>query len=572
MPRTFYTIDDLYTFCKSNNFTNFSSKEHGAPLIIQSVETFESTDNSKDGLLDVKLKACHVGVNRNGSSISEEVMSTHMGSFKGRPILGTIFKADTGEYEFHAHDMTIDKDGNLEHIEQPVGVISELKEPYLEYDKENDKTYLMVEGHIFEDYSKAAEILQRHKTCRCSVEIAVEDMSYNADEDYLSIDAFSFRGVTILGYEQDGETEVLEGMEGSRITIDSFSVENNSMFNASCQEKLIETLEKLNTTLSMFTINNNNQEEVSEKMDYFNELLTKYNVTIEDITFDYENMTNEELDAKFAELFDGESDAGSDAGEGSEVSTEDGEDGTDEGVETIGADDENSESGSDDNENEDEEENVDDSVPGAKPKKKDDYSADNSEKCVIKCEISHDDIRSALYSLLGAESEDGYYYTWIVEVYDSKFIYEDYNDYKFYRRGYSVDGDNVSLGEDAVEVFSEWLSKEEKDALDTLKADYAALKAFKDNFDATAEKAAKDEVFAREQFAVLANNDEFKQLKADAEKFSVNEIETKVKCIYADFMAENQNFSVNTSSGKLGLLNPNAKPKKSRKTYGNLFD
>ena len=153
--RTFYTVDDLYKFCKENNFSKFSSKEHGnKPLVLQSIESFEA-DNSHDGLLDVKLKACHVGVNRNQSSISEDTMQKHMSSFKGRPILGSIFKADTGEYEFHSHDMEIDEEGNVEYIEQPVGVISQVKEPYLEYDKENDKTYLMVEGHIFEDYSKA---------------------------------------------------------------------------------------------------------------------------------------------------------------------------------------------------------------------------------------------------------------------------------------------------------------------------------------------------------------------------------------------------------------------------------
>ena len=188
-----------------------------------------------------------------------------MSSFKGRPILGSIFKADTGEYEFHSHDMEIDEEGNVEYIEQPVGVISQVKEPYLEYDKENDKTYLMVEGHIFEDYSKAAEILQRHKTCKCSVEIAVDEMNWNADENYLSIDSFTFRGVTVLGYEQDGKTAIEEGMKGSKITIEDFS-EKNSMFTQDCQNKLLDTLEKLNTTLSAFQNKDYEQKGVKEEM------------------------------------------------------------------------------------------------------------------------------------------------------------------------------------------------------------------------------------------------------------------------------------------------------------------
>lgn len=548
MPKKFYTIDDLKLFCKTNNFANFSSKQYGAPLIIHSIETFESTDTSRDGLLDVKLKSCHIDKNRNGSGISETVMNENKSSFKGRPILGSIFKADTGEYEFHSHDMSIDEDGNLEYIEQPIGVISQLKEPYLEYDKEQDKTYLMVEGHIFEDYSKAAEILQRRKTCRCSVEIAVEEMSYNAGEDYLSIDKFSFRGVTILGYEQDGETVIQEGMEGSRITIDDFSAENNSLFSANCQEKLIETLEKLNETLSMFTINNTNQEEVSEEMSHFEELLEKYGVERDAIDFEVEGLNDNELDAAFEEHF-GETEVVEATEEVVEEEFE--EVSTEELTEETEEEEEPSEEDNDDEET-------------------------TESNFVISYELSHDDIRGAIYSLLGAESEDGYYYSWIVEVYDNKFIYQDYTTGSFYRRGYSIDGENVSLGDDAIEVFSEWLSKEEKDALEILKADYAVLKAFKESYDSSILKAQKDEVFAREQFSVLVDNEQFKQLKADADNFSVEEIETKVKCIYADFMAENGNFSskklMKNSMSKIGVADVNAKPHKERKAYGNLFD
>ena len=74
---------------------------------------------------------------------------------------------------------------------------------------------------------------------------------------------------------------------------------------------------------------------------------------------------------------------------------------------------------------------------------------------MLKYELSHDDIRSALYGLLGAESDEDYYYTWILEVFDDKFIYQDCMEGKFYRQDYSKDGDNVALGENKVEVFNE---------------------------------------------------------------------------------------------------------------------
>ena len=266
MARKFYTLDDLYNFCRENRFESFSADKQGTPLIVQSFGTFEADNKNSDGLMAVKLKSCHTGKNRNKSGITDDNMNKYKHTFKGRPILGAIYKTDTGEYEFRAHDMEVIDDGeDIEYIEQPIGVISQTEEPYLEYDKQEDKNYLMVSGTIFSDYSRAADILERRRTCKCSVEIAVEELSYNCDEDYLSIDKFRFSGVTILGYEQDGVTEIQEGMKGSKITIDDFSEKKNSMFSVECQDKLIETLEKLNMTLESFN-NKTHSEKGGEKV------------------------------------------------------------------------------------------------------------------------------------------------------------------------------------------------------------------------------------------------------------------------------------------------------------------
>lgn len=555
MPRKFYTIDDLKQFCKTNNFSNFSARQHGAPLIIHSIETFESADNSKDGLLDVKLKSCHIDKNRNGSGIAEDVMNENKASFKGRPILASIIKTDKGTYEFHSHDVSVDEDGNWEYIEQPVGVISQLKEPYLEYDKENDKTYLMVEGHIFEDYSKASEILQRHKTCRCSVEIAVEEMSYNANEDYLSIDKFSFRGVTILGYEQDGETEVLEGMEGSKITIDNFSEANNSMFNANCQEKLIETLEKLNKTLSMFTINNNiNQEEVSNKMGHFEELLEKYGVERDAIDFDFEGLNDEELDAIFEEHF-GETEVVEETAE--ETTEEEFEEGSAEEL----AEEETSE----------EEVVVEESLS-----EEDDTSTEEFEleDVVINFKISHEDVRYGIQNLLNAMNGDAHYYV-AHSVYDGYFYYEDWMSNDAFKQNYKMRKDVISFSGDPVPVYREFVTQEEKDELESMRKNYAMLKEFKDNYDAAELKAKKDEIFGREEFAILSTNENYVALKNDMDNFTVEEIESKVKQIFADHVISNGQFALNkgeveNKTNKIGF-NFAEKSKKAQ-AYAGLFD
>ena len=545
MVRKFYTLDDLYNFCKENRFESFSAEKQGAPLVVQSFGTFEADDKNSDGLMAVKLKSCHTGKNRNKSGITDDNMNKYKHTFKGRPILGAIYKTDTGEYEFRAHDMKITDDGDdIEYIEQPIGVISQTEEPYLEFDEKEDKNYLMVSGTIFSDYSKAAEILERRRTCKCSVEIAVEELSYNCDEDYLSIDKFRFSGVTILGYEQDGVTEIQEGMKGSKITIDDFSVKKNSMFSADCQEKLIETLEKLNITLESFNNKNQNSEKGGEKvMNKFEELLAKYGKTADEVAFEYENLSDEELEVAFKEAFEEVEEETETIVEETVVEEEIEETIVEESAEEVV-----------------EEVVIEESVEEV------------AEKFVLKYELSHDDIRSALYSLLATESEDGYYYTWIIEVYDDKFIYQDYMEDKFYRRDYSKDGENVTLGENKVEVFNEWLSQAEKDALDALKADYATLKEFKNNYDATEIKAQKDSIFAREAYSVLADDEAFKTLVADAEKFSVEEVEAKAKAIFADHVIKTGEFSANKEENKTKTLGFNFNKKESKKgPYGNLF-
>lgn len=557
--RKFYTIDDLYDFCKTNNFAKFSSKEHNGPLVIQSIETFKVNDNSKNGLLPVQLMSCHIGRNRNNSGISEDVMKKNMNSFKGRPILGAIYKTDTGEYEFRSHDIAIDEDGELEYVEQPVGVISEIEEPYLEYNKDEDKTYLMVSGNIFEDYSHAAEILQRRKTCKCSVEIAIDEMSWNADEDYLSIDAFTFRGVTILGYEQDGVTQIEEGMKGSKITIDSFNENNNSMFNLdeSIQIKLLEALDNLNKKLSEFSIENQ-KEGVKEEMNHFEELLEKYGVTVEEIDFEYENLTDEELDSAFSTKFD--DDGGDDAGDDAGGDAGDGE-GDNDGVEP-------------DADPEPEVDPVDDPTPsdeGAvddeKPSKRQ-YAVTEDGTVTLTWEISHEDIRDGIYALLATEND---FWPWIVEVFDNDFIYQDYEENKFFKRSYSVDGDNVSLGEEKVEVFSEWLTQAEKDAIASLKSDYAALKEFKDQYDAAEIKAQKDEVFGCAEYDDIRESDDFKKLVESSAEFSVDEIKVKCDLLFAAHMKQVGNFAKKPEKqSKLGF-NFNAKPAK-KSAYGKLFD
>ena len=536
MSKQILTLDSLYKFFVDQNQTiSFSSKDAGQPIVVKTGGYFSEEDSDMPGMLKLKLKTCHINTNRNGSHISQENMERAMPTLKYRPILAYIHELEDGTKDFYAHNMEIieneDGESEINYIEKQVGCYT-ADEPWLEYDKEYDKTYVMAYAVIPEGYTETADIIRRKKGTKVSCELVINELSYNAKEKYLDLTDFYFGGCTLLGVDEDGN-EIGEGMLGARADISDFCCKEPVF---TYQDKLIETLEKLNFTLESF----NNKSKESQKggeevMNKFEELLAQYGKTIEEVTFEYENLSDEELEVAFKEAFE-------------EVS-EDVEPVTEEPVAEEPA-----------------EPATEDGEPDGNPA--------SEEKFVVKYELSHDDIRSALYNLLDAVSESGYSYAWIAEVYDNKFIYCDYNEGKFYRQSYTRDGDNVSLEDNKVEVFSEWLSKEEKDALDALKADYAKLKAFKDNYDAAEIKSQKDAIFAREEYGCIAENEEFKTLVSEAEKFSVEEIESKVKAIFADHVISTGTFSVKIEeTNKHNTLALNFNKKETKKSpYGNLFN
>lgn len=295
-------------------------------------------------------------------------------------------------------------------------------------------------------------------------------------------------------------------------------------------------------------------------MNKFEELLAKYGKTADEVTFEYENLSDEELEVAFKEAFE-ETTEETEIVEETVVA---------EVVEELVV-----EEATEEVVEETEEVVVEESLAETVEEPFEEVVEQPEEKFVLKYELSHDDIRSALYSLLGATSEDGFYYVWILEVYDDKFIYCDAMEDRYYRQDYSRDGENVSLGENKVEVFNEWLSKAEKDALDALKADYVALKEFKSNYDESVVKAQKTEILDKAEYECLADNAEFAQLRTDMDKYSVEEISTKADLLFAAHMKSAMEFSAQDDGKKkpqvLGFSVGEKKEKK-KKAYGNLFD
>ena len=563
MAKQILTLDSLYKFFVEQNQTvNFSSKDSGQPIVVRTGGHFSAEDSDMPGMLKLKLKTCHIDTNRNGSHISKENMERAMPTLKYRPILAYIHELEDGTKDFYAHNMEIveneDGESEINYIEKQVGCYT-ADEPWLEYDKEYDKTYVMAYAVIPEGYTEAADIIRRKNGTKVSCELVINELSYNAKEKYLDLTDFYFGGCTLLGVDENGN-EIGEGMLGSRADISDFCYKEPVF---AYQDKLIETLEKLNFTLESFNNKSTESQKGGEEvMNKFEELLAQYGKTIDEVTFEYENLSDEELEVAFKEAFED-----ADNGDGEPAADDDAsgevDDDEDDGTTDDNGDEDNDGEGTGDG---------DDSDGG-----------EGEEKFTktFTVELSHDDIRYALYNLISVYDEEDNDCYGIRSVYDNYFIMYGWCSGKLYKVGYSVDGENVSLEGERQEVFEMILTESEKLAIEKMREDYAALetqynelKAFKDNYDAAEIKSQKDAIFAKKEYECLAENVEFKALVTDADKFSVEEIESKAKAIFADHVISTGTFSANIEeTKKTKTLGLNFNKKETKKSpYGNLFN
>ena len=551
MAKQILTLDNLYQFfVEQNTNVNFNSKETHSPIVVTTNGFFETNETDMPGMLKLELKVCHTQTNRNGSHISTENMEKAMPTLKYRPILAYIHALEDGTKDFFAHNMEFveNEDGETEvvYIEKQVGCFT-ADDPWLQYDKNKDKTYVHAYAVIPEGYTEAADIIRRKNGTKVSCELVIDELSYNAKEKYLDLTSFYFGGCTLLGVDEEGN-EIGEGMLGSRADISDFCHKEPTY---TYQDKMIEVLEKLNITLSNFNINTTQKGGNAMK---FEELLAKYGKTADEVTFEIEGLSDEELEAKFAEVFNSEND------------TDDNE--------VDNANIEHSVDGDDESNGEDEGE-VDVDT---------DMDTDNVEPSTFTktftVELSHEDTRYALYNLISKyDEEDNDWYS-IRSVYDNYFYMQGWINNKLYKLGYTIDGENVSLEGERQEMFEIIVSESEKLAIDKMREDYAALeskynelKTFKDNYDAEVLKTQKDAILSKDVYSVLSDNEAFKTLVKDADQFSVEEVEAKAKAIFADHVIATGTFSINTGNTNVARsisVNLN-KPEVKSGPYGNLF-
>lgn len=536
MNKKLLTLEDLYSFySQKKKSMTFSADKSGYNIAVQSLATFELNDDLSEGLLYGKIRAFHDLTNNNKSHIETDVLEEKMMSIKDRPVMADIVDTDETDEDgnpikdFSGHTMYYDEAlDKMIYKEIPIGHFIHPESIHLEYDEEYDRNFVCADVVVYEEYTAACDILRRRKTVDCSVELCIRKMHWDNTDKTLHLDDFYVQGTTLLG------SHTLPGMSGSKLSIKDFSEENNSIFSSISEDehsKLIETLDNLNKTLSSLNINSKTNPTVEKfekggnteiNMTKFEELLEKYNKTVEDITFEYKGLSDEELEEVFSTTF-GESEPTPDTVlTESDKSNDDTDDDTDDSTTDEPDNTDNTDDTSDDND-----------------KDKDTYSKT--------FELSHEDVRSALYQLLAPIEETLNEYYWIMSVYDDYFIYESCCG-NYYKQAYTKENDIIAFDGERQEVFAEFVTADEKAELENMRANYSSISEKLARYEEAEEIADKMTVFEDQAYSKYLETDEFKKLMnvENVKKFTKDELVEKADAALGKVVKTTKTFSMNT--------------------------
>lgn len=554
------TYEQLLKFCEEHNFNSFDSSESGYQLCISVPAQFEVEDSTEDSMMFANIRVFHTGLNRNHSSVTKQAMQKSLSGFKYKPILcnyTTVTLEDGTEVlDFSGHDMELDEEGNVIYIEKQVGCFT-ADQPVMKYDRSKKRYYVYAKCAIPREYTPAADIIDRRGGTDVSAELYVNKMSYDAKKKELLLEDIELAGCTLLAASKT------PGMEDAHLQIEDFAINEKIPYEQN--NELLDALKELNKHLEELNIYNAEGKE-EKPMDKFTELLEKYEKTVEDITFEYSDMSDEELETAFAEAFEAESEKEQD--EMTEQFDDDPEDDSN--------DDDSNDDDSEDEESDSEEEAVvidDDPAPA---RKKQVNSLTKEELFSQLFELSFNDIRQGLNTLCAIYRNENEW-CYVEDVYEDYFIMFDWDSDKVWKQNYAKDGDTLSLSGERIELFRMLLTESEKISIDNMRQNYETIYNQLSQYQKKELVTSKDYSAIAEKEDFIAIVDEVNSGKNDMTFEDLKDNLDKMLLSYAksgslNFEAVEKNLEVDKKKvARMGLQPSGAKgnPKKSR--YGNIF-
>lgn len=508
-----------------------------------------------------RLRIAYHGGNRNGSYISKENFERSVPSMYGCPVVANYIREDD---EIGSHDSELVKDANgewqLVNITQPVGFVPPNANWYWEEveDEGGLHQYLNTEIILWKR-QEAYQKIKENGITKHSMEITVND-GHMRDDALYEIDSFYFTAFCLLGTAEP-------------------CFESSALFTFDLNDVKSQVAEMLNEYGLMQNAQFQAKEE-NEAMDILKTLLAKYGLTEEDVTFDIDTLTEEELDARFAEIKKAKDDGDVEIKppQDPEQTTEGQQDNT----QTPAQEElqpENPEPVQEPTpeptlENEPEQEQEQEPEAGGNE------GGESGEDFALASQIS-DALYSAISGKEAIDTEWGSYPRYFMVDYDisaSEVYFEDCMDWNLYGATYEMNGDNAVVDFNSIKrmkytivPFDEGtqqagffncgavLSKKFNDSYSELNTKYNAL--VKAN-----EDIQKDELIAG--FAeVLSGMDEFEALKNNSGEITYEVLE---QTLYA--LVGKKNFTLNKTVAKAGVVRTTSPATNAEEPYGDLFD
>ena len=528
MNRKLLTLDDLYRFYSTKKKSmKFNAEKEGYNLAVQVKGRFEVVDENEEGLMFCRVKAFHDLGNLNKSYIDTDVLKTKMYSINNRPILADIIEVEDEDgnivKDFNGHSMHINEDEDkIEYVEFPVGHFVNPENIELAYDEEHDRHFVYCDAVIYEEYTDTCDILRRRGGTDVSVELAIRDLAFDCKNKVLKLNDFYVQGCTLLG------EHVRPGMAGSKLSLKDFAESNNSIFSDMTEEehsKLIDTLERLNTILSKF---NNIDDATASTKDYGKE----ENNNVEDKKLVNEEVTEVEEIEETTVTETESTEETTVVNEAEEAET------VEENPEVVEV--EEAEVEANEGSNTEETSETTDNAGEAET-----FEVVEEVKNFSKTfELSHDDIRSALYQLLMPYEEADNDWYWIVEVFDNRFIYEGCMG-NYWGQNYTKDGDTVAFEGERYELYLEFLTSSQKAELDRMRSNYSSIEAELNKYKEAEAYADKMTVFEDESYSNYLETDEFKDLMSEetVKKFTKEELQEKADAALGKLVKKNKTFA-----------------------------
>lgn len=546
--------------------------------IIHTTSLFAKDESFKDErFMRVRIAAMHTGKNRNNSRFTKKTVEKAKSTFANIPVL-----ADVREYEDEDGNKYLDYSGHSMHIEDDafnedmqrviydekvVGIIPETNNFELVYDDETGNFYVYVDALLYRSYGNyVCDILEsRGNITDVSMEIGCNKVAFSAKEKCLDVEEMTALGVTLLGQR------TRPGMIKSHAKVFSLDEDNK-------QTQLIQIMQELKESLDNYTTIMNQKTKEGGNTVKFEELLKKYGKTKEDITFEYESMSDKELEAKFEELFGEDPESNDDGvnptseGETSASTDDTGKDNSDDGVSNDDAD-KNGEGQTSDNGNS----STTDTTVTAEIVTPSKYSVTLSNGTIKEYALSLSEIQSALYSLVNemyADADNTWYGVDVFE--DNQLIMHDYYRGTHFRQAYGRENEKFTLSGDRVEVFANYLTKDEENAINELRSNYSVMEEKIRKYELSEEKAKAKELLESDVYSSISDTEEYKALVEEVSKeetaLTYAEVEAKADAIIVAFAKKGTvTFASSSTNNRVTRKElPSSTPKKKGR-YGNFF-